>query len=106
MASNKTNQDSIVELCLALKEATMRDTKVANVATIVQINNTEYICKILGTEQLISCIVASGLTLAVNDNVVVLFTDTDFRQILNSSNKTITNLTLHSINYGIIICKL
>lgn len=106
MASNKTNQDSIVELCLALKEATMRDTKVANIATIVQINNTDYICKILGTEQLISCIVASGLTLAVNDNVVVLFTDTDFRQILNSSNKTITNSTLHSINYGIIICKL
>lgn len=106
MTGNKTNQDSIVELCLALKEATMRDTKVANIATIVQINDTDYICKILGTEQLISCIAISSLTLAVNDNVVVLFTDTDFRQILNSSNKTITNSALHSINYGIIICKL
>ena len=106
MTGNKTNQDSIVDLCLALKAATMRDTKVANIATIVQVNDTNYVCKILGTEQLISCIGISSLDLEVDDKVVILFTDTDFRQVLNSSNKTITNSTLHSINYGIIICKL
>ena len=96
---NKITDSSALSLLLALKKNVMKDLKVAEIGIVTKIDSNGIQCSLLNTQQgYIICQKLKDLIISENDKVLILFTDTDFRQ-----SKAQESETLHNINYGIVI---
>ena len=107
---NNTYSSDFLRVLLTLKDNVMRDTNVAEICRITQVNDTnDYVCVPLSNNQTkLYCCKLENLNVQENDVVLVVFTNTDNRLNLkrlenNLEVQNITNKTLHSSEYGIII---
>lgn len=105
---NEVNSKDFLEILFALKNNIMKDLNVCEVAQIENIANDYCVCKILSTDEIITAIPLQNLELAVNDVVVLLFSNSDFRTNLTrikNGNTSITNdiTNTHTKSFGIII---
>ena len=107
---NNTGKHTLLDVLLTLKNDILQNTNVAEVCKVTSINS-EYINVELindNTTKLI-CVSLQNLNLSVNDIVLVVFTNTDYRINLlkiksQSTTQNITQSTnLHSKSYGIIV---
>lgn len=107
---------SLAKVLDALKSNIMRNTHVATLGIIKQLNNdnTAYVQFIPENKNEDSsnviCYNASPFKLTINDLVVVIFIDKDFKHVLNQYNKNMAltkqgDDVLHSIEHGVIITK-
>lgn len=105
---NQITNSDVLQVLLALKANTMLNTNVAEVCQVTNITNEEIKCNILSTGETITCSKLMNLELMANDVVLVIFTNTDFRQNLRklrnnkSTNQTETKV-LHTKDFGIVI---
>lgn len=108
---NKNVSSDFLRVLLATKEATLRDCNVADVAQIISIRNDGYhCCKSLSTLSEINALKLEDLEVSVNDVVLILYTNREFRvnlRKIKNSQPMINNSNseLHSNAYGIIIGK-
>lgn len=106
---NNTENTSFLDVCLALKNNIFRTMNVADVCVIREINGENIRCEyITNNGASVICAKLQNLTLAVNDVVLVVFTNNDFRASLNAfkSNQLNTNsksTNLHAKEFGIIV---
>ena len=105
---NRVTNDDFLQVLLALKKNIMNNTGVAEVAQIVNVKEDFYSCKILSTGMTVPGYSLKGLNVNVNDIIVLIFTDTDFRSNLKRIKKgqpsqEITQEVLHTKDCGIII---
>lgn len=109
MINNENSSSSFTDLIDALRNNIMRNTNVADLVQVIQVNDGTYkVQSITNTEVIIDCISLSGLTFQVNDIALILFTKNDFKANLTKikNGQTITttsNKTMHSKAYGILI---
>lgn len=105
---NKNASSDFLRVLIALKKNTMFDTHVADVCRVSQINDDTYVCTSITDGSMISAIPVQGMTLNLQDIVLVIFTDLDFRANLKllKQNQVVTPLdspeTYHSKAFGII----
>lgn len=81
---NDTNTNDFLEILMALKRNTMKNTHVADVCMVTyppvhEGGQDNVTCKVITTGVTISAIPLDGMTIHAGDIVVVLYTDTDFR---------------------------
>lgn len=106
---NKNSTSAFLEVLMALKENINKDLNVAEIGRVVNINEDKIKVQLLNnSDQRLICYKLKGLVLDVNDYVLIVFTNSDFRSNLNKikNNKlpqNIENEQWHSTNYGIII---
>ena len=107
---NSTYSSDFLRVLLALKDNVMRDTNVAEICQVTQVNDTnDYVCVPLSDDKTkLYCCKLQDLNVQQDDVVLVIFTNTDNRLNLkrlknNLRVQNITNKTLHSSEYGIII---
>lgn len=111
MNGNKTQSNDFLQILLAVKRNTMKETHVSTVATVVSIDAANMIasCKRLTSRNTdLLCIIPYDMDVQQGDIVCVLFTDDDFRVNLtkiknNASYADVETSTLHSLEYGIVI---
>lgn len=108
VSGNKTVSSDFLRVLLALKKNTMRDNNVAEVCLVQDISQSEIRCNTLSSDSVIVCEKLQDLEIQKNDVVLVVFTNTDFRQNLKrikSNQKSVKNQDeiLHSLNYGVVI---
>lgn len=111
ITGNKNTDSSFLNVLMALKQNTMKDLNVADIAIITQVKDDYNIyCKSLNNSS--NIIVATKLStitdLDKDDIVLILYTNEDFRANLKriKNGQVIQNTTssnLHSKNYGVII---
>ena len=117
LQSEVPSNGDIIELCQSIINNVMRNLHVASLAIVEQVNSDgSYIIRPFPikegeTFKKITSIKVDGLSIDVNDVVVVLYMDRDFRQNLaqNQNHQTFTptsNGELHQEKYGIIINKI
>lgn len=104
---NKNLNDGFLDVLLALKDNCMRNINVAEVC-IVESVDSEIRCSLLNNKKtIIHCAKLENLEVSKGDCVLVIFTNTDFRNNLKrlSNNQTLLEVTevTHKINCGIII---
>ena len=105
---NRVPSSDFLQVLLALKGNIMRDLNVADIA-IVDKDDGPIRCKLLNNEEIkIECEKLKGLTIAKDDLVLVLFTNSDFRNNLkqirnNQKPQKTSSQSLHNKNYGVII---
>ena len=108
-SGNNTISSDFLRVLMALKKNTMKDNNVAEVAKISSISSGKITCTLLSNSKtFIYCEALKDLDVQVNDVVLIIFTNTDFRQNLNrikNNQQPIDNSNeiLHSLNYGIIV---
>lgn len=106
---NNVVSSDFLRVLLALKKNTMKDSNVADVAVVSSILSDKITCTLLSNSKaFIYCEKLQDLNVQVNDVVLIVFTNTDFRQNLNrikNNQQPIdnSNEVLHSLNYGIIV---
>jgi len=109
MINNENSSSSFTDLIDALRNNIMRNTNVADLVQVIQINDGTYkVQSITNTEVIIDCISLSGLTFQVNDIALILFTKNDFKTNLTKIKNgqtiaTTDNKIMHSKAYGILI---
>ena len=110
VSGNKNVSSDFLRVLLALKSNVMKDLNVAELAIVNQIKNDTYYCSLINSSNItLNCIKLKNLQVQENDIVLVIFTNTDFRQNLKrikSNQKTIDNVTnenLHNKSYAIIV---
>lgn len=109
MINNENSSSSFTDLINALRNNIMRNTNVADLVQVIQINDGTYkVQSITNTEVIIDCISLSGLTFQVNDIALILFTKNDFKTNLTKIKNgqtiaTTDNKIMHSKAYGILI---
>lgn len=108
ITGNKNNFNSFQRLIEALRDNILRTIHVSVIAKVDKIlDNGLYQCTVLGNNNIIQCN-SINLTISANDVVIVLFTDNDYRDIIN---KSLLGLEVddsntkvkHSIDYGVIV---
>lgn len=105
---NRNQTNNLLDLLLALKENIMRDTSVADFGKVTKVSEDgKYICDLINTNETVVCI-SFGISASVDDVVLILFTDTDFRVNLKSiqqgrESSEVNTVHRHSKNYGVII---
>lgn len=106
---NQFSHSDLIRVLLQLKTITISSIKVAEVCKVVNINNNEIRCLTINTNETIYCNKLQDLVLQKNDIVLVIFTDTDFRQNLEKIKKEATTqiidskTNLHQISFGIVV---
>lgn len=105
---NQFSHSDLIRVLLQLKSITTEAIKVAEVCEVIDITNNELKCKIISTNEIIYCDKLSGLNFQKNDIILVIFTDTDFRQNLaklkmNAPTQLVTDKNLHQVSFGIAI---
>ena len=105
---NKVSKHTLVDALLKAKTSAMQNTHVAEVCKVVEIRSDSIKCEVLNTGLILFCATLQGLTVQVEDIVLVIFTDTDFRVNLarvkqGQQVSALTSETLHSSNYGIVV---
>lgn len=106
---NVTENTSFLDVCFALKNNVFRTMNVADVCIVREIKGNDIKCEYITNNGVaIICTKLQGLTLAINDVVLVVFTNNDFRASLNAikANQTDTNFDgtdLHSNEFGVIV---
>lgn len=106
---NQNTSSDFLRVLMALKKNTMKDLNVAEVCKVTRIENEQYVVEpINNTGQKWYCAKLQNLQIEVNNIVLVLFTNTDFRLNLKRiKNNQITQNTndkdLHTTNNGVII---
>lgn len=107
---NKNATGDFRRVAQSIESKSQRNMHCVEVAQITSITGSEYQCKTLSQQHYFVAMALEGLTLHVNDTVVVVFCDTDFRINLKKikSHMVIseTENNLHSMSYGIIIGKI
>ena len=104
---NSVSSD-ILEILLVLKENVMLSTNVAEVCKVIETSNDTIKCSILTNEEIITCVKLMNLEIAKNDIVLVIFTDSDFRQNLRKTKlgkmttKTETKVR-HTRDFGVVV---
>lgn len=106
VSGNKNLNDGFLDVLMALKKNTMKNTRVAEIGIIEDSTNLK--CSLLNNPSMyIQCTKLSSVTVNKGDVVLILFTDTDFRNNLKRINDNLKPLEVtevnHSINYGVII---
>lgn len=106
---NITENTSFLDVCFALKNNVFRTMNVADVCVVREITGDNVRCEYITNNNIaISCVKLKDLTLAINDVVLVIFTNNDFRTSLNAfkANQPNTNFTstaLHEKEFGVIV---
>ena len=109
---NNVVSSDFLKVLLALKKNTFKDLNVAELATVTKILNNDITCNLLNNQDtFVICRKLQGLEIQENDIVVILFTNTDFRENLSryENSQPLINKEsdlLHSKSYGIIIGKI
>lgn len=103
---NKNLNNGFLDVLMALKKNTMKNTRVAEIGIVEDSTNLK--CSLLNNSSTyIQCTKLSSVTVNKGDVVLILFTDTDFRNNLKRINDNLKPLEVtevnHSINYGVII---
>lgn len=108
-SGNKVVSSDFLRVLLALKQNTMRDNNVAEVAQVTNVTSDTLTCTLLSNANTyVNCIKLQNLDIKKDDIVLIVFTNKDFRQNLNrikNNQKPIDNQaeTLHSLSYGIVV---
>ena len=105
---NKTSKHTLVDVALITKQSTMKDTNVAEICKVLDINDKGIKVSSINFEEQLYCIALQNLDVQINDIVLVVYTNTDYRINLSrikagQSLQTLNNNTLHSKNFGVII---
>lgn len=117
---NTTTDYSELEVLLALKDNIFKNLKVGSFAQVVSVNTEDNTAQVIlfpsykgDIDVTISVIIPKSVLVSVDDTVVVLFLDTNFKQTLKQTIKKqkrsqleTTNVVLHSLNYGVIIASM
>ena len=105
---NKTSKHTLVDVALITKQTTMKDTNVAEICKVLAINDNGIKVSSINFEEQLYCTALQNLDVQINDIVLVVYTNTDYRINLSrikagQSLQTLNNNTLHSKNFGVII---
>ena len=106
---NNVISSDFLRVLLALKQNTMRDNNVAEVAQVTKVASDTFICTLLANANTyVNCVKLQNLDIKKDDVVLIVFTNKDFRQNLSrikNNQKPIDNQaeTLHSLSYGIVV---
>lgn len=106
---NETENTSFLDVCFALKNNVFRTLNVADVCVVREIYTNSFKCEyITNSDTYIECVKLESLTLKIDDVVLVVFTNNDFRASLNAyksgqANTNATTQTFHDMKYGIIV---
>lgn len=110
VVGNNTQNNSLMDALLTLKDNTMRSTHVAEICRVVELraNSQVKITPINNSKDIWYAYNMYGLNLATGQIVLVIFTDTDnrtnlYRNASNTSTQYSTSAKTHSSDYGIII---
>lgn len=109
ITGNQSNQGSFLDVMLALKNNVMRDLNVAEVVEVKKISTNSITVSVLtNPQQMLECVALQNLDVQLNDIMLVIFTNTDFRTNLNKfkNNQTlqkIDNQTMHTKNTGVLV---
>ena len=108
--NNNTVTSDFMRVLLALKSNTLKDCNVADVYIVSSITNDGYYCTNVSNKNIkLTAIALQGLEIVAGDVVLVIFTNSDFRQNLKrykqgsiiTENKDIE--IIHSTAFGIIV---
>lgn len=105
---NQFSHSDLIRVLLQLKSITIQSIKVAEVCRIISIESNQIKCNTIDTNEVIYCDKLASINLQKDDIVLVIFTDTDFRQNLskikqNSTPQIVKDIDLHQISYGIVV---
>lgn len=108
---NRNSTASFADVCEALKNNIMRNLSVAELVTITSVNDAASLYKtslLSNPSQTIECTKLQELDVKVNDVMLAIFTNTDFRTNLSKVKNgqaisEMKNQTLHSKNYGVLV---
>lgn len=106
---NNTVSSDFLRVLLALKSNIMKDCNVSEVCIVNAKEDDVYLCSPINDRKTtVYCHTLQNLDLRINDIVLVIFTNTDFRQNLkrfkaNQQFVDISNDSTHSLNHGIVI---
>lgn len=109
ITGNQTKSSDFMRVLLTLKDNIMTSNNVAEVCRIDSINNDEIIAFCINdSSKKLICTKLANLELAVDDIVLIIFTNTDFRKNLKKikqgyNTQNIEKAELHSLAYGVII---
>lgn len=109
---NKTNSSDFLRVLLTLKDNIMQDLNVADICKVTQISGNDIVCVPISDSTVkYYCNKLQEVDIAVNDIVLVIFTNKDYRLNLKRlrSSQPIQNSTtgtLHSSEYGVVIATL
>ena len=112
ITGNQNVSSDFLRVLMALKSNVMKDTNVAEIAIVSQINGDEISCNLLNDNNIkVVCVSLHGISINEGDVVLIIFTNTDFRTNLKRYKQSqatykIEADTLHSKNYGVIIGKI
>ena len=100
--------DDFLRVLIALKNNIMVDCNVCELAKVESISSDTYNCKIFSTNGTIQAKALKDLEISVDDIVLVIFTNTDYRTNLtraknNQATEVINSEKMHNKSYGIII---
>lgn len=105
---NKHSKGNLLDVLLSLKQNINKDMQVAEICKILSITDDDIkVTSINKSEQLI-CTKLQNLDLQVDDIVLVVFTNTDFRINLsrikaNQQTQPLSKNVLHSSNFGVVV---
>ena len=108
---NNNTDASFLDVLFALKDNIMKDLNVAEVVTVISVDNDnrKFRCTLLANPNLqIECTNLQSLEVRVNEIMLAIFTTSDYRTNLSKvkNNQQILKVesqTLHSKNYGILV---
>ena len=84
---NKNSTSAFLEVLMALKENINKDLNVAEIGKIININQDQIKVQLLNNnQQKLICYKLKDLELELNDYVLIVFTNSDFRSNLNIIN--------------------
>ena len=112
ITGNKNLTSDFLQVLLKLEKKTMKDLSVAEVCEVISTNYNYYQCiSVNNSNEVYNCYKLDGLEINKKDIVLVIYTNTDFRQNLERIKKGATKINTtteeyHSKSYGIIIGKL
>lgn len=103
-----TGQDTLLDVLLALKRNIMKDNNVAEICKILSIKDDNIKVSSINKQEQLICTKLQGLDVKVDDIVLVIFTNTDFRINLtrikaNQQTLPLNSDVLHSSNFGVVV---
>lgn len=106
--NERPNEQTALDVCMALKGNVMRSLNVAELGIIKEINESNYRCKLINSDIQIECNAIMNLELQVNDVVLIIFTNNNYKNNLkrvkdNKQTITLDVNNLHSLEYGMIL---
>lgn len=109
ITGNSIKTSDFMRVLLTLKDNIMNANNVAEICQVDSINNDEIVSFCINdSSKKIICTKLQNLDIQVNDIVLVIFTNTDFRKNLTKLKKgyqiqNIQKSELHSLSYGVVI---